>query len=156
MRLVLDTNVVVSAFVWGGRPYKLVQAAVEGEVELVISPELLAELRRVLAREHLASHLAKQRSSVDQAVGLYGELAISVSALSTPRINGTQIAGAQQPLLADQIEDALGVGTGVHGEACSEGSFDTRVRRNHETSVCRACLACLPRGCRGWHWGVRV
>ncbi len=86
MRLVLDTNVVVSAFVWGGTPYKLVQAAVEGEVELVTSPALLTELRRVLAREHLASRLAKQRSSVEQAIGLYGELAISVSALSTPRV----------------------------------------------------------------------
>lgn len=86
MRLVLDTNVVVSAFVWGGTPYKLVQAAVEGEVELVTSPALLTELRRVLAREHLASRLAKQRSSVEQAIGLYGELAISVSPLTTPRV----------------------------------------------------------------------
>jgi putative PIN family toxin of toxin-antitoxin system len=86
VRLVLDTNVVVSAFVWGGTPYKLVQAAVEGEVELVTSPALLTELRRVLAREHLASRLAKQRSSVEQAIGLYGELAISVSPLTTPRV----------------------------------------------------------------------
>lgn len=31
------------------------------------------------------------------------------------RTDGVQIAGAQQPLLAGQFEDALSVGTGVHG-----------------------------------------
>lgn len=85
MRLVLDTNVVVSALIWGGTPYKLLQAATDGYVELFTSPVLLAELRGVLAREHLASRLAKQRSSVEQAIGFYGELAISVSPLVTPR-----------------------------------------------------------------------
>ena len=86
MRLVLDTNVVVSALVWGGVPYKLIEAAAAGDVELVTSPALLAELRDVLGREHLASRLAAQRSTVEQAIAFYAELAISVSPLSTPRV----------------------------------------------------------------------
>jgi len=86
VRLVLDTNVVVSALIWGGVPYKLIEAAAAGDIELVTSPALLAELRDVLGREHLASRLAAQRSSVEQAIGSYGELAISVSPLSTPRV----------------------------------------------------------------------
>jgi len=85
VRLVLDTNVVVSALVWGGRPYKLLQAATEGDIELFTSPALIDELRRVLARERLASRLAEQRTSVQRMIELYGELAISVSPLSTPR-----------------------------------------------------------------------
>lgn len=85
MRVVLDTNVVVSALIWGGTPYKLLQAATDGDIELYTSPVLLAELRGVLAREHLTSRLVKQRSSVEQAIGFYGELAISVSPLATPR-----------------------------------------------------------------------
>ena len=85
MRLVLDTNIVVSALIWGGTPYKLLQAATDGGVELFSSPMLLAELNRVLAREHLSSCLAKQASSAEQAIGFYGELAISVSPLVTPR-----------------------------------------------------------------------
>lgn len=48
MRFVLDTNVVISALVWGGVPYKLIEAAVAGDIELVSSPALLAELRDVL------------------------------------------------------------------------------------------------------------
>lgn len=86
MRLVLDTNVVVSALIWGGTPYKLIEAAAAGDIELVTSPALLAELRDVLGRQHLASRLTAQRSSVEQAIGFYGELAVSVSPLSTPRV----------------------------------------------------------------------
>lgn len=86
MRLVLDTNVVVSALIWGGTPYKLLQAAADGNIELFTSPTLQHELRSVLARAHLAFRLANQRSSVEQAIALYGELAVSVSPLSTPRV----------------------------------------------------------------------
>ena len=49
------------------------------------SPALLAELRGVFGREHLASRLAQQRSPVDQALAQYGDLAIIVSPLLTPR-----------------------------------------------------------------------
>jgi len=47
---------------------------------------LLAELHDVLGREHLASRLAQQRSTVEQAIALYAELAIGVSQLATPRV----------------------------------------------------------------------
>jgi uncharacterized protein len=67
VRLVLDTNVVISALVWGGAPFKLLRAATDGDIELLTSPVLLAELRGVLTREHLASRLATQQSSVEQA-----------------------------------------------------------------------------------------
>ncbi len=86
MSLVLDTNVVVSALVWGGVPYKLIEAAAAGDVELITSSALLAELRDVLGREHLASRLAAQRSTVEEAIAFYAELAVSVSPLSTPRV----------------------------------------------------------------------
>lgn len=86
MRLVLDTNVVVSAVIWGGTPLRLLQAATAGDIELYTSPALLAELHEVLGREHLAPRLHEQRSSVEQAIGHYAELAIGVSPLVTPRI----------------------------------------------------------------------
>ena len=86
MRLVLDTNVVVSALVWGGVPYKLIEAAAAGDIELVTSPALLAALRDVLGRVHLVSRLAQQRSTVDETIALYAELAIGVSPLATPRV----------------------------------------------------------------------
>lgn len=86
MRILLDTNVVVSALVWGGVPYKFIEAATAGDFDLCASPALLAELRDVLGREHLASRLASQRSSVEEALTLYSDLVIRVSPLATPRI----------------------------------------------------------------------
>jgi putative PIN family toxin of toxin-antitoxin system len=86
VKIVLDTNVVVSAFVWGGMPYQLIEMAAAGAVDLCTSPALLTELRDVLGREHLASRLARQRTSVEAAIALYAELAISVSPLTTPRV----------------------------------------------------------------------
>ena len=86
VRIVLDTNVVVSALVWGGTPFKLIEAAVAGDLALCTSPALLAELRAVLTREHLASRLEGQRASVEEVVALYAALAISVSPTAPPRV----------------------------------------------------------------------
>lgn len=86
MRVVLDTNIVVSALLWGGLPDRLLQAAIDGEIELVTSPVLLEELREVLARPHLVARLADQRSTVEQALALYARLAIQVSPLATPSV----------------------------------------------------------------------
>jgi putative PIN family toxin of toxin-antitoxin system len=74
-RAVLDTNVVVSALIWSGKPFALLQAASAGELLLTTSPTLLAELRGVLARRHLANRLERFRSSVEQAIALYTSVA---------------------------------------------------------------------------------
>jgi putative PIN family toxin of toxin-antitoxin system len=50
LRVVFDTNVLISAFVFpGGAPETAYRAALSGKVTLVTSPPLLAELARVLA-----------------------------------------------------------------------------------------------------------
>lgn len=86
MRSVLDTNVVVSALLWGGTPHRLIQAAADGTLTLCTSPELLAELREVLGREHLLARLEQQSTSVEQALTLYGALAVGVSPTAAPRV----------------------------------------------------------------------
>ena len=49
MRLVLDTNVLISAFVSDkGASARILARCQAGEFELLVSPETLAELRRVL------------------------------------------------------------------------------------------------------------
>ena len=50
MRVVFDTNVLISAFVFpGGAPETAYRAALSGRITLVTCPPLLAELGRVLA-----------------------------------------------------------------------------------------------------------
>jgi putative PIN family toxin of toxin-antitoxin system len=82
VRVVLDSNVVVSALIWGGVPYRLIQAASAGDITLFASTVLLDELRDTLARPHLAARLVQQRSSVEQALGFYGQLVANVIPLT--------------------------------------------------------------------------
>jgi putative PIN family toxin of toxin-antitoxin system len=50
MRVVLDTNIFISAFLWGGKPRAVLDRAIEGKDYLFISRTILAELAEVLAR----------------------------------------------------------------------------------------------------------
>jgi putative PIN family toxin of toxin-antitoxin system len=86
MRAVLDTNVVVSALIWGGKPFELLRAATEGDLLLYTSQALLVELGEVLTRGHLAPRLERRRTSIERAIALYAGLATSVTPAATPRI----------------------------------------------------------------------
>jgi putative PIN family toxin of toxin-antitoxin system len=86
MRAVLDTNVVVSALIWGGIPLRLLEAATEGHVDLITSPALLAELTEVLNRPHLAKRLQRVRGTVEEALVFYAPFTISVTPDNVPRV----------------------------------------------------------------------
>jgi uncharacterized protein len=47
-RVLADTNVLVSAFIAGGPPSRVVDEAIDGRIELVLAAPVLAELERVL------------------------------------------------------------------------------------------------------------
>lgn len=47
MRIVLDTNVLVSGAFFGGFPARVVDACAQGRVELVVTPEIWTEYVRV-------------------------------------------------------------------------------------------------------------
>lgn len=47
-RLVLDTNVLVSAFGWAGKPRQVFEQVLDGHFELIVSEKQFAEIRRVL------------------------------------------------------------------------------------------------------------
>ena len=83
MQAVLDTNVVVSALIWGGTPFKLFEMATDGNLTLYTSPALLTELRDVLTRDHLARRLAQQKTVIEDAIRLYEEMSIPVTPLRT-------------------------------------------------------------------------
>jgi uncharacterized protein len=86
VRLVLDTNVVTSAILWGGLPRQLLQAGREKRVELLTSAPLLAELTDILGRRKFDKKIAASTLTVDQLVDLYAALAALVRPAPTPRI----------------------------------------------------------------------
>jgi uncharacterized protein len=47
-RATLDSNVYVSAFVFGGKPGRVIEMATEGTIDVAVSGAIVAEVRRVL------------------------------------------------------------------------------------------------------------
>lgn len=86
MRVVLDTNIVISALLWRGDPYRLLQLGVAGEFELLTSPVLIAELADVLGRTHLASRLTAQNMTAAALAAQYQLSAQSVSPPTVPAV----------------------------------------------------------------------
>lgn len=113
MRLVLDTNVVASAVLWGGMPRQL----------------LLAELTDILGRRKFDKKIAASALTVDQIVDRYAALAALVRPTPTPRITpdpdddvviGTALAAqadlivtGDKPLLS--VTEYQGVRTSTRG-----------------------------------------
>lgn len=78
MRLVLDTNVVVSGLLWHGAPAELLDTAKRDETELCTSRILLAELTRILQRPRFAQAIVASGLGLDELVLGYAELATLV------------------------------------------------------------------------------
>jgi len=58
MRVVVDTNVAVSALLWPGPPNQILKWARDGILEIVACEEATAELRRVLQYDRFAQRLS--------------------------------------------------------------------------------------------------
>ena len=87
VRLVLDTNTVVSGLLWDKTPSQLINAGLEGRIELFTSQTLLLELEDVLPRQKLARRVAASGLSVAQLVARYALLAQSVSPAGIERVS---------------------------------------------------------------------
>lgn len=96
MRIVLDTNVVASALLWGGTPERLIDAAGEGTLELLTSSALLAELAGILERAKFAQKLKAKNLSAAEALVRYRELADTVEATPIEERRGFAIPTTQR------------------------------------------------------------
>ena len=58
-----DTNLYVSALIWGGKPQQLLEMALAGKVRLFISDAIMDEMLEVLETkfEHLPKRLAETK-----------------------------------------------------------------------------------------------
>jgi len=86
MKLVLDTNVVISGLLWSGNPRQILDAARVGRVELSTSRPLLEELTTVLERRKFEGKISASGLPVDAIVDRYAVLARLVRPEPTKRI----------------------------------------------------------------------
>lgn len=135
MRLVLDTNVVVSALLWDGTPERLIDLAGEGTIELVTSAALLAELAELLNRPKLAAKLARDAQSAEEIVARYRELTELIEA---PAI--------EEARLRDPDDAAvLACAIAAHAEAIVSGDKDLQSLGCYQDIPILSPVQCLQR-----------
>ena len=78
MKIVLDTNVIISGLLWGGSPRQLLDLARLGEISLYTSIDILSELDAVLHREKFSLRLARAGVKCNDLVLGYAALATVV------------------------------------------------------------------------------
>ena len=79
MRLVLDTNTVVSGLLWSTKPSLLIEAALQGRIEIFTSQTLLLELEDVLPRRKLARRVSASGFTIAQLTARFALLAKSIA-----------------------------------------------------------------------------
>lgn len=87
MRIVLDTNVVLSALLWRGNPYQLLTVIREQpQMQVFSSTVLLEELAEVLTRPAATKRLAIIGKSARQVLADFVEVVELVEPIDTPRV----------------------------------------------------------------------
>jgi len=87
VRIVLDTNVVLSALLWRGMPYRLLDAIrSRGEARLFTSPALLDELADVLTRPSATKRLAVIGKAAREVLTDYVDAVEVVEPEHVPRV----------------------------------------------------------------------
>jgi len=74
LKLVLDTNTVISGFLWRKAPRLIVDAALDGRIALATSAVLVDELFRVVSRAKFARKLAQHDIAPQALVERYAQL----------------------------------------------------------------------------------
>ena len=113
MRVVADTNIVVSGLLWRGNPRRVLDAAREGTIDLFTTATLLIELEDVLSRPKFSSRLA--------AVGVTPhDLVLGYAALASV----IEPATIEPVIVADPDDDAvLACAIAAQGEIIVSGDI---------------------------------
>lgn len=84
MKVVFDTNIIVSSFFWRGAPYDAYQLVRSGQAILLTSEELTAELYKVLSRAKFERIIQAFAPSVDALILNYQAASMRVEAAKIP------------------------------------------------------------------------
>ncbi len=85
MRVVADTNILVSALLFGGPPEQVFLAGLRGEIQLLLSLPLLKEFEKVLKEKFkLSIHLVREITEGMREVAEIVEVSSHIRAISYP------------------------------------------------------------------------
>jgi putative PIN family toxin of toxin-antitoxin system len=64
-RVVVDTNIIISAIFWSGKPYKVIVEGLKGEYQLVTSPEIIDEvLTKLRVKFHFPEDKIEEQANI--------------------------------------------------------------------------------------------
>jgi putative PIN family toxin of toxin-antitoxin system len=69
-RVVLDTNVLISAVVYGGNPRKILEAVISGTIQMSISEAIIQEVQEVLQRPQFGLSIQFVHNTVAELTSL--------------------------------------------------------------------------------------
>lgn len=120
LRALCDTNVLVSAFIAGGPPSRVIEASIDGRIELVLADPVIDELERVLTVK-----LGFEPERVRDLTALV--LDISVARTGAPTQPVRAITGDPD----DDVVLACGVNAGVQLIVSGDRRHMLPVREHH-------------------------
>jgi len=135
VRIVTDTNIVVSAFLWGGTPRRVLDAAQAGQLELFTSRALIAELEDVLSRGKFTAQLSQTRFSAAYLLARYTQLAtlIAPGEVAVPELRDPDDAAV------------LACAIAARAEVIVSGDDDLRTLRSYRGTPVLSPAQCLAR-----------
>jgi putative PIN family toxin of toxin-antitoxin system len=135
VRVVADTNVIVSGFLWGGTPRRLLDAVEKRKLELFTSRALITELEDVLLRAKLAERMRRTRFTPAFLLSRYTQLATLIATTET-----------NTPDLRDRDDEAvLACALAARAEMIVSGDDDLRVLGSYRGIAIVSPAECLAR-----------
>ena len=92
LRVVLDTNVLVSATIVQGKQFDILRLAKLGKIKLITSPEIIKEFEEVISREKFGFSKEQVAHAVKQVLEI-AEIVISQKKLDTEKIHLRTLGG---------------------------------------------------------------
>ncbi|MEO1394249.1 MAG: putative toxin-antitoxin system toxin component, PIN family [Cyanobacteria bacterium J06634_5] len=114
MKVVVDVNVWISGFLWGGIPGQILRLAYDNKIKNYVSAELIRELDSTLRRPKFESRLARRDQTVESLLTITKMLSqvvditdITFAELRDPadaKILSTAIAAQAQVLITGDLD----------------------------------------------------
>jgi putative PIN family toxin of toxin-antitoxin system len=84
IRAVLDTNIIISALLWGGQPEQIFEFAHDERFAVLSSEAVVAELESTLSRTKFAAHFLRRNRSYAASMNEYRSLVEFVDPAEVP------------------------------------------------------------------------
>jgi putative PIN family toxin of toxin-antitoxin system len=114
MKVVLDTNIFISGWLWGGRPDRVLKLAEVSLITVCASEELLDELQRTLSQDKFISKLQALRVNLNDLMSGTRELVeiYPISTINVPELRdandnmilGTAIAAGADAIITGDLD----------------------------------------------------